>query len=181
MGGARGQAVFSGKWTCEDVAWRLEEYLDGEAAPSARAHLEAHLRECDRCRESAGALRELGAAVREAAGAPSLTPAETAAFWPAVRARLREAEAEAERRSLARAARAVARWVRPAVLLPALAVLVGIVLGVNVLRNDVGTETAEAAQVESLEGGASSTVMLLHEGKGRPPIIWIFEDGAGAN
>jgi anti-sigma factor RsiW len=173
--------MFSGKWTCEDVARRLEEYLDGEAAPSARAHLEAHLRECDRCRDSAEALRCLGAAVREAAGDPCLTPAEAAAFWPAVRARIREAEAEAERRSLAGVARAAARWVRPAVLLPALAVLVGIVLGVGVLRTELWTDTAEGAQVESLEGGSTSTVMLLHEGKGRPPIIWIFEDGAGAN
>jgi hypothetical protein len=98
-----------------------------------------------------------------------------------VRARILEAEAEAERRSLAGVARAAARWVRPAVLLPALAVLVGIVLGVGVLRTELWTDTAEGAQVESLEGGSTSTVMLLHEGKGRPPIIWIFEDGAGAN
>jgi anti-sigma factor (TIGR02949 family) len=170
-----------GQLVCEDVVRRLEEYLDGEAAPSARAQFEAHLEGCPRCRQAADALRDLGAAVREAAGEPSLTPAETAAFWPAVRARLREAEAEAERRGLAGAARAVAWWLRPALLLPALAVLVGVVLGVSVLRTELWPETAEAVQVVSLEGGPSSTVMLMSEGEGKPPVIWIFEDGAGAN
>lgn len=173
--------MFSGTQMCEDVARRLEEYLDGEAPPSARARIEAHLEGCQRCRQAADTLRDLRAAVREAAGQPSLTPAEAAAFWPAVRARLREAEAEAERRSLAGAARAVALWLRPAVLLPALAVLVGVILGVSVLHNELWPETAEAVQVVSLEGGASSTVMLMHEGRGKPPVIWIFEDGAGAN
>ncbi len=167
------------KPTCNEVIRQLEAFLDGEAGPGGRARLEAHLRECDRCREAADALRDLGAAVREAAGEPTLTPSEAAAFWPAVRARVREAEAQ--RRGLAGAARALTRWLRAPVLVPALAALVGIVLGVNVLRNELGIESAEAAQVESLEGGPTTTVMLLHEGRGKPPIIWIFEDGAGAN
>ncbi len=173
--------MFSVKWTCEDVARRLGEYLDGEAAPSARAQLEAHLQGCPQCRGAADALRQVGDALREAEADAALRPSEADAFWPAVRARIREAEATAERHSLAGLAGAVARMLRPAVLVPALAAFAGIILGVNLLRTEHLILPAEAAEVESLEGGPSSTVMLLHEGRGKPPIIWIFQDGAGPN
>ena len=169
------------KWTCDEVTRRLEAFLDGEAGAAAGWRLEAHLRECERCREAADALRDLGAAVREAAGESPLTPAEAAAFWPAVRARIREAQAEAQRRGLAGAARAMARMLRAPVLVPALAIFLGVVLGVGILRTERLIAPAEAAEVESLEGGPASTVMLLQKGGGKAPIIWIFEDGAGAN
>ena len=168
-------------WTCEEVDRQLGAFVDGELRDGARAQVEAHLGGCERCREAADALRQVGAAVREGKADVALTLSEADAFWPAVRARVREAEAAAERRSLAGLARAVARILRPAVLVPAVAVFAGIILGVSLLRTGPLILPAEAAEVESLEGGPSSTVMLLHEGRGKPPIIWIFQDGAGAN
>lgn len=169
------------KWTCDEVTRQLEAFLDGEVGGAARAQLEAHLQACEPCRRSAGSLRELGSAVRDAGEDAPLTAAEAAAFWPAVRARIREAEAEAERRGLAGAVRALAQMLRAPILVPALAIFLGVVLGVGILRTEHLITPAEAAEVESLEGGPSSTVMLLQKGGGKPPIIWIFEDGAGAN
>ena len=169
------------KWTCDEVTGQLEAFLDGEVRPGVRARLEAHLKGCPQCREAADAFRQVGAAVREGEADVALTLSEADAFWPAVRARIREAEATAERRSLAGLGRAVVRILRPAVLVPALEAFAGIILGVSLLRTEHLIAPAEAAEVESLEGGPSSTVMLLHEGRGKPPIIWIFQDGAGPN
>ncbi len=169
------------KWTCDEVTRQLEAFLDGEVGAAARVHLEAHLQACERCRRAAEALRKVGAAVREAEADVALTPGEAAAFWPAVRARIRGAEASAERRGLAGVAQALAQILRAPLLVPALAVFLGVVLGVGILRTNHLVAPAEAAEVESLEGGPASTVMLLHGGQGQAPIIWIFEDGAGAN
>ncbi len=169
------------KWTCDEVIRQLEPYVDGELAPTARGHVEAHLGGCDRCRGAAGALRDLGAAVREADAYAALTPDEAGAFWPAVRGRIREAEAIRERRGLAAIVRTLAQALRPAILVPALAAFLGLILGVGLLRTEYLVDKAEAAEVESLEGGPTSTVMLIQEGRGKPPVIWIFEDGAGAN
>lgn len=168
------------KRMCDEIARQLGAYVDGELREDARAQVEAHLGACAPCRGAAEALREMGAALRESAG-EALTLAEAAAFEPAVRARIREAEAAAERHSLAGIARAVARYLHGPVLVPALAVLLGIILGVGILRNGSVRDAAEAAEVESVEGGPRSTVMLIQEGGGKPPVIWIFEDGAGAN
>ena len=168
-------------WTCEEVDRQLGAFVDGELRDGARAQVEAHLQGCPRCREAADALRQLGAAAREGEADVPLTLSEADAFWPAVRARIRQAEATAERHSLAGLARAVARILRPAVLVPAVAAFAGIILGVSLLRTEPLIAPAQAAEVESLEGGPSSSVMLLHEGRGKPPIIWIFQDGAGPN
>jgi anti-sigma factor RsiW len=162
------------------VSHQVEAYLDGELHEAARAHVAEHLEACERCRGAAEGLRELGAALRESAG-EALTAAEAATFESAVRARIREAEVVAERHSLASLARAVARYIRGPILVPALAVLLGIILGVGILRNGAVRDAAEAAEVETLEVGPTSTVMVIQEGRGKPPVIWIFEDGAGAN
>lgn len=170
------------KWTCDDVTRQLEPYVDGELAPAAREHVQAHLGGCERCRGAATALREFGVAVRAAEAYATLTPEEAAAFWPAVRGRIREVEALGERHSLAGIARAIAaRLLRAPVLVPALAAFLGLILGVGLLRTEYLVDEVEAAEVESLEGGPASTVMLIQEGRGKPPVIWIFEDGAGAN
>lgn len=169
------------KWTCEEANRQLETFVDGELRDGARAQVEAHLDGCERCRRDAQALRELREALREAEADATLTPGEAAAFEPAVRARIREAEAAAERHSLGGLARAFARALRGPILVPALAAFLGLVLGLGILRNGHLTDSAEAAEVESLEGGPTSTVMLIQEGRGKPPVIWIFEDGAGAD
>ena len=169
------------KWNCDVVNRQLEAFLDGEVRPGARVRLEAHLQGCTRCRGAAEPLRGLAAALREAEGDATLTPEEATAFWPAVRARIREAEAAAGRHSLAGMARALARLFRAPVLVPTLAAFLGIALGVGILRTEHLITPAEAAEVESLEGGPASTVMLMQEGGGKPPVIWIFADGAGAN
>jgi anti-sigma factor RsiW len=160
---------------------QLEAFVDGELRDGARAQMEAHLDACERCRRDAQALRELGTALREREADARLTPEEAAAFEPAVRARIREVEAAAERHSPASLARALARALRGPILIPALAAFLGLVLGLGILRNGGVEEAAEAAEVERLEAGPTSTVMVIQEGRGKPPVIWIFEDGAGAD
>jgi len=103
------------KWTCEEANRQLETFVDGELRDGARAQVEAHLDGCERCRRDAQALRELREALRKAEADATLTPGEAAAFEPAVRARIREAEAAAERHSLGGLARAFAT--EPKVLL----------------------------------------------------------------
>ena len=169
------------KWTCEEMNRQLETFVDGELRDGARALVEAHLDACERCRRDAEALRELGATLREIEADARLTPGEAAAFEPAVRARIREAEATAARHSLASLARAFGRALRGPILIPALAAFLGLVLGLGILRNGSVQEAAEAAEVERLEVGPTSTVMVIQECRGKPPVIWIFEDGAGAN
>lgn len=169
------------KWNCDVVNRQLKAFVDGELGAAARAQVEAHLGACERCRGAAAALRELGGAMREAEPDAALAPGEAAAFEPAVRARIRAAEAAAERHSLAGMARALVRALRGPILAPALAVFLAIILGVGILRTGERKDLAEAAEVESVEAGPASTVMLMQEGRGKPPVIWIFEDGAGAN
>lgn len=169
------------KWTCNEVDRRLEAYLDGEVGTAVRVQMEAHLEACQRCRGAAEAVRDVGTAVREAAGEAALTPWEADVFWPVVRARIREAEAAAQRWSVAGMAQALGRGFRWPVMVPALAALVGIVVGVGILRTERLGGPAEAAEVQALEAGPASTVMLFQEGGGKSPVIWIFEDGAGAD
>ena len=74
---------------CQELDALLDDWLDGALAPSEAARVEAHLAECDACRESERRLRRL---LAHAAALPrSLSPAND--LWPGVERRLSRPEA----------------------------------------------------------------------------------------
>lgn len=94
--------------SCEEFSQDLSAYLDGELPPRERAALEAHLRDCPRCRQELASLRAVS---RLVASLPAVEPSEEF-----TRALSREV-----------AARRPRRWLRPIPLfrgdlIPALAV-----------------------------------------------------------
>ena len=52
----------------------LSEFVDGEASPSTRAHIEAHVTECDWCRQFGSDFSRLLATMRQQMAVPPPTP-----------------------------------------------------------------------------------------------------------
>ena len=74
--------------TCEQVATRLDEYVDGDLDEAAFQEIELHLAGCAECRQQERLLRAL---IAEAAALPEeIRPARD--LWPEMAARLRGAE-----------------------------------------------------------------------------------------
>jgi anti-sigma factor RsiW len=161
---------------CHKMIPLLEPYVDGETSAPDRAQVEAHLGACGRCPDVVQTLHGVGASLREAETDAPLTGDEAASFWPGVRARIRAQGGTRAAGRLAAALRAIAAAVRRPILVPALAAFLVLVLGIGYLERRLPARPAVAAQVDSVEGGRFSTVMLFSEGDDKAPVIWIFED-----
>jgi hypothetical protein len=75
--------------TCDEIAPRLDELIDGSITPAERAQVEEHLAGCDRCRAELAAIRGL---VADARALPrSIQP--PGALWRGIEARLTSAGA----------------------------------------------------------------------------------------
>src|SRR3954468_20757730 len=72
--------------THETLNERLSEYLDDELGAAARSAVDAHLRECERCRAD---LQDLAAVVARARALPETPPAGN--LWPGMEERLEAA------------------------------------------------------------------------------------------
>ncbi len=55
---------------CKELLELLSDYLDGELDPGACAEVDAHMDECDRCREFVESLRRTVALIQRAFGRP---------------------------------------------------------------------------------------------------------------
>jgi predicted anti-sigma-YlaC factor YlaD len=106
--------------TCEQVRNILDDYADGDLAEAEFQEVELHLASCAECRREERLLRAL---LAEAAALPrELPPGRD--LWPDLAARLRGAEGA---RVVVRPA--VPRWVRPAALAAAAAVVIALLGG----------------------------------------------------
>jgi anti-sigma factor RsiW len=104
--------------TCEQVRDALDDYVDGLLPEAEFQEVELHLASCAECRQQERVLRSLLA--QAAALPPEMGPGRD--LWPELAARLRGAEGA--RGVVVRPA--VARWMRPAALAAAAAVLIAL-------------------------------------------------------
>ncbi len=103
--------------TCEQVQDTLDDYVDGLLSEADFQEVELHLASCAQCRRQERLLR---AVLAQAAALPrELSPGRD--LWPDLAARLRGAEGA---RVVVRPA--VARWMRPAALAAAAAVVIAL-------------------------------------------------------
>ncbi len=132
--------------TCEQVSSVLDDYVDGDLAEAEFQDVELHLASCAACRQEERLLRAL---LAQAAALPRQIPPPHD-LWPDVAARLRGAEG-------ARGVMgpAVARWLRPAALAAAAAVVIALAGG---LWPRGPRPTAPIAPMGTLQPAAAGTV-----------------------
>ncbi len=141
--------------TCEAVATRIDDYVDGLLDEAEFQEVELHVAGCAGCRQQE---RELRALLAEAATLPRhMEPARD--LWPDIAARLRSAEGE---RGVVRPL--VARWMRPMTLAAAAAVLVAVSAAVWTRgRAPMPSPSAASGTVREVAAGPAPADLLEAE------------------
>ncbi|PYQ53310.1 MAG: hypothetical protein DMF78_09255 [Acidobacteria bacterium] len=137
--------------TCEQVRDALDDYVDGLLTEADFQEVELHLATCAECRREERLQRAL---LAQAAALPREVPPGRD-LWPELAARLRGAEGA---RGVVRPS--VARWVRPAALAAAAAVVVALFAG---LWKRGPSPVAPASPMGTLVSAAAGTSPALLE------------------
>ncbi len=158
---------------------RLMAYAVGELSVEQARRMEARLAACVGCRRDVQAYRSVTAALRKT-GRVSLTPAEAAAFWPAVEQRIR-GEGRRTDQPMRPGLREVL-WDHPRLSLAsavtASLLVLGLSLGPLVDWARRPAEPENGVEVMSIEAGDDAPVMLFHVPNSPLKVIWVFEQSS---